>query len=241
MRGPHASTRDQSAHSLKLWHLLKEVNRMGTRALKDRNCMTLFFRENSHVLTVAVAQEFFWSCALAMRFSMATVHFPSAFGSDCAHWLYLCIYYFNQYFYYLQCLCEVTTVKSYRWFDITAWWYVVLEFGGARVRTPSASLCKRVLASDGWLFPLVSISGPRVAYIAISFRSVSLCAFVPILEHSYISWVSCSCAGGPQYETQHVGGWIVVGWCNSGTRWAIMIRNRRPWLRTKKVSIIQKW
>jgi hypothetical protein len=33
----------------------------------------------------------------------------------------------------------------------------------------------------------VSISGPRAAYIAISFRSVSLRAFVPILEHSYIS------------------------------------------------------
>jgi len=51
--------------------------------------MTLFFRENSHVLTVAVARGFFWSCALAMWFSMATVHFLSAFGSDSAHWLYL--------------------------------------------------------------------------------------------------------------------------------------------------------
>jgi hypothetical protein len=47
--------------------------------------MILFFRENSHVLTVAVAWGFCWSCALAMWFSMATVHFPSAFGSDSAH------------------------------------------------------------------------------------------------------------------------------------------------------------
>ena len=33
--------------------------------------------------------------------------------------------------------------------------------------------------------------------------------FVPILEHSYISWVSCLCAGGPLYETQHKCAYLV--------------------------------